>query len=125
MLAKLAMDLSVNHDRATPDRPGAENWCDFCGHTDDPDAPDGHSDLVPGADAPYFGDAAAKVCADEDKCFATRERRYPLDLARVPDWVFRANAAALDEGGHVADGPGRVRGGGAGVRGGAVVPGRG
>ena len=69
-----------------PVRVRAEDpYCDFCGAVDD---------LVPGVDGP---ERPEMVCADFDACLANRERRYPPDLARVPSWVFEAQARITDE----------------------------
>jgi hypothetical protein len=90
MLADLAMKFSVNNDQATPEDPSASQWCDFCGNS----APD---DLEPGVDGPERPEMA---CRDDllDECVARRERRYPPDLARVPQWIFDAQARLTDEG---------------------------
>jgi hypothetical protein len=89
-LADLAMSLSENHDRATPEAPEAEQWCGYCGNSDP-------ADLVPGPDAPYFGAQADTFCADEDACGQNRERRYPPDMSRVPSWVLDTHRSLSEE----------------------------
>jgi hypothetical protein len=76
--------LSANREEITPDRPGHERWCDYCGST--------RADLVPGDDGPE----GAWVCRDERQCLARKEFRYPPDPSRVPP-AFLAAARAHDE----------------------------
>jgi hypothetical protein len=85
VLAQLAMHFSENNDRATPEDPEAARWCDYCGNSDD---------LEPGADGP---DRPELACRDLDACVANRERRYPPDMARVPQWIFDAQARIMDQ----------------------------
>ncbi len=62
----------------TPDRPGAERHCDYCGSA--------RAELVPGAD----GEDGAWLCRDERQCLARKEHRYPPRPDLVPEAVLSA-----------------------------------
>jgi hypothetical protein len=68
----------------TPDRPGHERHCDYCGST--------RAELVPGID----GEDGAWTCRDERQCLARKAHRWPPRPDLVPDAVLTALSRADD-----------------------------
>jgi hypothetical protein len=69
----------------TPDRPGAERHCDYCGSA--------RAELVPGAD----GEDGAWLCRDERQCLARKEHRWPPRPDLVLEGIMAALAAADED----------------------------
>ncbi len=69
-------------------------WCDYCGATSGLE----EDDTLGTGDVPCSCHGmVTRPCKDTGACGRRREARFPPDLARVPDWIFRAQQSITDE----------------------------